>query len=910
MNSVARTLLAFLVVGCSSSDSLSFREDAVTTCVDLPDVADANLKNPPMTQNLGSQPSMRVGARDESLLQFDLGALPRLAVIDSASLKIYVSGGGSKDSINVHRVTTAWSEESVTFASFAQHFDAAIAASFSVATGEQGLRSVDVRDLAAAWKAGTQPNHGVLLESESQQPAVFVSREGGTAAQKPVLRVCYSTPPDHCAAGQCQNGGTCENEWESYTCHCPAGFTGVNCEVNIDDCAGDPCLNGATCNDGVDGYSCSCAPGFAGTHCETNIDECAAAPCQNGGVCEDGIADYTCHCVPGYSGDDCEVLVDNCEAQPCQNGGTCQNAVNAYSCACAPGFTGTNCEIDIDDCAANPCRNGGTCIDGVNSYSCACPPDWGGATCDVNLSSCSQHPCLNGASCVNGYGTYTCGCAPGYTGTNCEIDIDECEGVTCENGGVCVDGVNQFTCQCAPEYIGRTCETVVPNWLQLSAGAGVATVVWRDLPNATGYGVTSDHPDQSRTDATCEGGVCAIQLDATDGTSAIAVSATSSVATSLIGNGSVEAVAGAPRGPRYASASSMQSNGVVTTTFSWYADYGQAPTGNTLRLRELDAASGALTTILSDTISSYDPYSCGFYGACYAPRTYCMSDYGLCQTSLTLPPGQHLYQLEIVGAARSMPIFTTIPGVDSTPPPAPTNLRVVSVTTTTATLAWDRSPATDVARYALRGVSAYNSYSGWSTSCDATTCRGTITDLYPGIDLELSVRAIDQAGNQSPDSAPVHTVCGSAVAMAAPSILSLVGDDNMLELRFETPGMTADQRPARYHVWVRPSAGGAERDAGQLAGDCQNLSYGRCRLFIESLSGGVPYTVQVQAEGAPGNYSPRSAGVEATPAARAPANIESRGCYNNGLTKVRVSFQPGYETSWTRLEYAPDVTKL
>src|SRR5712671_7482906 len=46
MNSVIRTLLALSVVGCGSTDSLSSREDAVTSCIDLPAVADANLKNP------------------------------------------------------------------------------------------------------------------------------------------------------------------------------------------------------------------------------------------------------------------------------------------------------------------------------------------------------------------------------------------------------------------------------------------------------------------------------------------------------------------------------------------------------------------------------------------------------------------------------------------------------------------------------------------------------------------------------------------------------------------------------------------------------------------------------------------------------------------------------------------------
>ena len=41
--------------------------------------------------------------------------------------------------------------------------------------------------------------------------------------------------------------------------------------LDIDDCASNPCENGGTCNDDVDSYTCECVPGFNGPNCENGI---------------------------------------------------------------------------------------------------------------------------------------------------------------------------------------------------------------------------------------------------------------------------------------------------------------------------------------------------------------------------------------------------------------------------------------------------------------------------------------------------------------------------------------------------------------------------------------------------------------------------------------------------------------
>ncbi|KAL3857495.1 hypothetical protein ACJMK2_012161 [Sinanodonta woodiana] len=68
---------------------------------------------------------------------------------------------------------------------------------------------------------------------------------------------------------KCKNGGTCINNGaESYTCICPQGFTGKDCERDIDECLANPCQHSASCNNVVGNYSCNCPSRFTGQNCE------------------------------------------------------------------------------------------------------------------------------------------------------------------------------------------------------------------------------------------------------------------------------------------------------------------------------------------------------------------------------------------------------------------------------------------------------------------------------------------------------------------------------------------------------------------------------------------------------------------------------------------------------------------
>ncbi|XP_052237854.1 sushi, von Willebrand factor type A, EGF and pentraxin domain-containing protein 1-like [Dreissena polymorpha] len=130
---------------------------------------------------------------------------------------------------------------------------------------------------------------------------------------------------NNCVSSPCLNGN-CTDELNSFTCHCDAGFTGQQCEVNIDDCSANVCMNNATCVDGVNSYSCACSSAFTGRFCEIAIvngqwsewsqwSECSA-------TCGEGTRLRTRQCnspEPATGGEDCLGAIN--ETARCDNSG-------------------------------------------------------------------------------------------------------------------------------------------------------------------------------------------------------------------------------------------------------------------------------------------------------------------------------------------------------------------------------------------------------------------------------------------------------------------------------------------------------------------------------------------------------------------------------------------------------------
>lgn len=241
--------------------------------------------------------------------------------------------------------------------------------------------------------------------------------------------VCVGTPPDPCdgvtcvAVDACHVAGTCDSG--TGACSSPAASDGAACDdgsacTSVDTCSagacsggGDPCQNGGSCVSNGGDYTCSCPSGYTGTNCETAVDlcaepcplaaweddECTVVTCDPGtGAC--GAPDYFTHykdlCNGGMGvcqGGVCHL--DLCLASPCQNDGQCFSAYGSgtYTCSCPSGYTGTNCEEIAVVC---PCESAFTdFINGGGYDNCFV----GSSSVDIALDKGPPYVGVSGGNC-------------------------------------------------------------------------------------------------------------------------------------------------------------------------------------------------------------------------------------------------------------------------------------------------------------------------------------------------------------------------------------------------------------------------------------------------------------------------------------------------------------------------------
>ncbi|XP_042545419.1 hyaluronan-binding protein 2 [Dipodomys spectabilis] len=122
-----------------------------------------------------------------------------------------------------------------------------------------------------------------------------------------------------------------------------------------DPCQPNPCKHGGDCVISGDTFTCTCPAPFSGNRCQNVQNKCKNNPCGRGECLMTRTSPYyRCACKHPYTGPDCSKVLSVCRPNPCLNGGTCtrHKRRSRFSCSCPDQFRGRFCEIGPDDCYA------------------------------------------------------------------------------------------------------------------------------------------------------------------------------------------------------------------------------------------------------------------------------------------------------------------------------------------------------------------------------------------------------------------------------------------------------------------------------------------------------------------------------------------------------------------------------
>ncbi|XP_074834251.1 neurocan core protein [Carettochelys insculpta] len=107
-----------------------------------------------------------------------------------------------------------------------------------------------------------------------EEPALPIGGPKGSPSWRGPSDTSTLVPSEPCENNPCLHGGTCQANGTVYSCTCDQGFTGENCEIDIDDCLSSPCQNGGTCIDEINSFVCLCLPSYGDSLCEKDTEGC------------------------------------------------------------------------------------------------------------------------------------------------------------------------------------------------------------------------------------------------------------------------------------------------------------------------------------------------------------------------------------------------------------------------------------------------------------------------------------------------------------------------------------------------------------------------------------------------------------------------------------------------------------
>ncbi|KAK3583696.1 hypothetical protein CHS0354_021446 [Potamilus streckersoni] len=287
---------------------------------------------------------------------------------------------------------------------------------------------------------------------------------------------------------QCERGAIACNHVKG--CLCRSGWTGENCNVDIDECS-DPKLydcgeefENKQCMNVIGSYECKCKAGFqlSNGSC-TDIDECSKSYlnlCEQ--KCENVLGNYTCTCDVGFvpnpserysckDVDECEEKISGCEQ-------ICDNVAGRFNCYCHYGYI---LDKDRKRCIRvfNPCDGfyefncSHICLIRDKKQECLCRLGYYLAkdkqTC-LDINECintTLNRCIPQNVCNNTPGGYTCSCPAGQKLENNGRTCAECDdyhyGENCAKECACSPQAERCDkisgCVCPANWTGSKCET-------------------------------------------------------------------------------------------------------------------------------------------------------------------------------------------------------------------------------------------------------------------------------------------------------------------------------------------------------------------------------------------------------------------------------------------------------------------
>lgn len=160
--------------------------------------------------------------------QAQAGILPQAPTITSAELSINIMTGTVTGTATIHRITSTWTENTITWNNFNGKFDPTVVATFTPRS--TGWVTVNVTSLVQAWVNGTYPNYGLAITKGNGPNFVFYRPSIDTdVLLRPKLKVCYSGPGFSETCRTIQRPGTAQDGvMDSFVCKGLPDFNPTN----------------------------------------------------------------------------------------------------------------------------------------------------------------------------------------------------------------------------------------------------------------------------------------------------------------------------------------------------------------------------------------------------------------------------------------------------------------------------------------------------------------------------------------------------------------------------------------------------------------------------------------------------------------------------------------------------------